>query len=384
MQIEDYLDVEKLEDHITTGIVERKRHAVLPLNILCYSRRATYEDIWDDITTKTRGLVVADDGTIIARPFEKFFNIGTSYRPETWPSNLTFDPPIVLEKLDGSLGILWEYDGFTGVASKGSFNSDHAQWATAWYLKNCKNPQWPVGFTPVFEMICQSVQKHVVLYDIPDQLILLALVNNETGEEVDYNTLYHYAFLNGLKTADVFAKSVGDVLNEDRPNKEGYVLSWPVKGKPPLKIKVKHETFLKLQKIVHAATPKNILEEMAKGNREIIETWKNSLSPELADFVREWSEKFFVSFGTILTRAKAIVDVGKERGFETRKEFAYWFINGDQFKEPEGNRPYAAVCFNLLDRESASDNAWKLVSRAYETELTRRSMGDPYDDEDKE
>lgn len=381
MTIDQYMDVDKLTKYIEEGIVDERKHPTLPLTILCYSRRATYEDIWDDITCKCRGLIVADDGTVVSRAFEKFFNIDTITKPETHITNLPKTQPQVFDKLDGSLGILyeWKVSGETvvsGIASKGSFTSDHANWATAWYMKNCKNPQWPDGYTPVFEMICQSVQRHVVFYDMPDQLILLALINTETGEEASYNEVYYYAGLNGLKAADLFAKSVGDVIEEDRENKEGYVLSWPRAGQTPLKIKVKHETFLKLQKIVHAATPKAVLEALMDRDFTTIETWKASAAPELAEFVERWSNALCESYGRILAKAKRIVDAGLMSHQGNRKEIAAYFLQPD-------NRYYSKICFTMLDGKDPSRPAWALVQDEFKDELTRPVMGDPYDDADE-
>lgn len=378
MLLKDYLDVDKLERYIAEGIVTRRHHTTMPLSILCYGKRATYENIWDDITEKCRGLIIDDQGVIIARPFEKFFNLDTLDRPETHYDTLReLAQPECYEKLDGSLGIFWEYDNKFGVASKGSFSSDHAQWATYWYSKECKNHQWPKGFTPVFEMICQAVQTHVVYYDIPDQLILLALINKETGEEADYNTLYHYAFLNGLKTVEIFRKSVATAAAEDRENREGYVLSWPRPGQPPLKVKVKHETFLKLQKIVHAVTPGAILEALKTGDYATITLWKESTSPELSLFVQKWFATLSGMFGEYLTAAKRVADSALLR-FSTRKEQAEFILN-------DTNKKYASIAFALLDQQEKgadpSTAAWKLVEKWYEEELDNPVMGDPDDDD---
>lgn len=376
MQLKDYLDVDKLERYVEEGIVEKRHHGILPLTLYCYSRRATYEDIWDDITTKTRGLIVDAQGTIVARPFEKFFNVETVSRPETWVSNLPIDAkPETFEKLDGSLGIVWQYGSFSGVASKGSFNSEHAFWATGWYQSHCENAQWPEGFTPVAEMICQGVQRHVVSYDIPDQLILLALINNETGEEADYNTVYHYAYLNGMKTAEIFNKTLGDVLNEDRHNKEGYVLSYRRPGQAPLKIKVKHETFLKLQKIVHAATPKSILEALTEGNAELIQTWIDSASPDLSSFVSKWSTTLINAYGRVSLAAKNLVVNARLRDY-TKKEAAEFFLLRE-------NKTLAPICFAMWDGKDTKPVIWKLVEKIYQDELTRKTLGDPYDDLDE-
>lgn len=386
MKLEEYLDVGKLAQYITQGIVSVRHHPTLPLEIYCYTRKATYDNIWDDVTGRTRGLIVDDEGTVVARPFIKFFNFNTPDKPETLYENLPTTEPIWLDKLDGSLGILWEYkskvDGFDvyhGIASKGSFTSDYAVWATDWYHANVINPIWPVGYTPIFEMICQAIQTHVVLYDIPDQLILTALINKETGEEADYNTLYRYAKLNGLNVVEIynFSNDVIDPAYHDRPNKEGYVASWPRPGQPPLKVKFKHETFLKLQKIVHAATPKKILEALVNKDYELLQSWEDGLSHELAEYVREWKDKFTEAYGHILVESKNILNAAtrwadSEGEPDSRKIIAEYILKSIRSR-------FSGVVFSMLDGqerlernlENVSKAAWKIVTEDFKNELDK-------------
>jgi RNA ligase len=373
MHISKYLDVNKLNEHIEAGIVEQRRHPFLPLSILTYSRKAVYDDLWDDVTTKCRGLIVHDDGNVVSRPFEKFFNISTTYRPETWLSNLPKEKPVVAEKLDGSLGILYEIDGKIGIASKGSFVSEHAIWATNWYKWHVKEPKWPEGHTVVFEMICQDVQHHVVHYDGKDRLVLLAIINNETGEETDYNDLWYWSALNGMTVAEKFEKGVGTVLSEDRPNTEGYVLSWPRPGQTPLKVKVKHETFLKLQKIVHAATPKAILEALMAGELELIDTWQNSASDELAAFVCVWTTEFLGNYGNILVKAKNLTNHVALRGGDRR--------GAAEFLQKPENREYASVAFAMMDGKDHKKVIWKMVANRFSDEEKNKAFA-PVDEDD--
>src|ERR1019366_9922764 len=91
-----------------------------------------------------------------------------------------FGQPEVWEKMDGFLCTMYEWEGKHYIASKGSFDSPHAKWATAWYQANVKG-EWPDGYTPVFEGITPSL-RIVVDYATFEGLVLLALVNRETGE----------------------------------------------------------------------------------------------------------------------------------------------------------------------------------------------------------
>ena len=75
MKLAEYLDKDKLRHHINTGLVMERFHDTLPLSIYCYGRKAVFDSVWDDVTTKTRGLIVGPEGEIVARPFEKFFSV---------------------------------------------------------------------------------------------------------------------------------------------------------------------------------------------------------------------------------------------------------------------------------------------------------------------
>lgn len=359
MNIKDYLNLPMLRGYVTSGLVTANRHPSLPLVIFTYSRQAVLENMWDDITIKCRGLIVDAKGEIIARPFEKFFNISTESREETWITNLPPTKPTVLEKLDGSLGILYQFDGYTGIASKGSFSSDHAYWATGFYQAHHKDSTWPEGYTPVFEMIAESVQTHVVHYNTGDELVLTALINKETGAEAPYEDLYYWGTLNKFKVAEIFDKTVGDTLAEDRKNKEGYVLSWD-RGplSPPLKVKVKHETFLALQKIAHAATPKNILEALSGDNPQLVDDWSSETNGEVGAYVRRWTAEFRAQYGHILNNAIQLVRAGEMRHSE-RKLIANFFNTRE-------NVFYAPLTFAMLDRKSkeqVAKTAWKLVAK---------------------
>lgn len=363
MQRNQYMDLDKLRSHVNNGLIDIRSHRTLPLQIYTFLEKVVFENAWDEITTRCRGLIVAPDEEIVARPFEKFFNIDTANRPQTHIENLPTTQPIVTEKLDGSLGILWQYEGQSGIATKGSFHSDQAEWATKWYHKFCINAQWPLGYTPIFEILAESVQHHVVHYYGVEQLVLLALINNETGEEADYNTLYHWANINGLVTVEIFNKTLDEVIKEDRPNKEGYVLSWTRPGQPPLKVKVKHENFLALQRVVHAATPKAILQCLKDGDTAVLNTWINHTNEPIGRWVQGWMARFNFKYGEVLVKSNRIYNGAMHAGIppESRKDFALYV--------KEESPLYAPVCFAMLDGKDHEPIIWKIVEQAFEKEL---------------
>jgi len=100
------LDLNILNKYISEGLVVKNDHPTLPISIYNYSRTCQYENKWDEITKMCRGLILDQEGNVIAKGFNKFFNM-EEHQPEEIP-NETFE---VFEKLDGSLGILFWYQG---------------------------------------------------------------------------------------------------------------------------------------------------------------------------------------------------------------------------------------------------------------------------------
>ena len=125
--LDDLFDLEDLAQAIDGGYVRVQSHPDLPLRILNYTEKATYERVWNPVTLTCRGLIVNDSGKVVARPFRKFFNYGEPSAPA-----LDLDAEVVVtDKCDGSLGILYPLgDGRYGVATRGSFTSVQAQHAT--------------------------------------------------------------------------------------------------------------------------------------------------------------------------------------------------------------------------------------------------------------
>ncbi|MFF9011520.1 RNA ligase [Streptomyces sp. NPDC014870] len=130
LTLQELLPAQELAAAIDAGHVTRKAHPELPLSIYTYTRSCQYERIWNQVTTRCRGLV-ADDATgeIVALPLPKFFNIGEHEAGQPYAPALPDEPFEVYDKVDGSLAVIFHYAGRWQVASKGSFISAQATWA---------------------------------------------------------------------------------------------------------------------------------------------------------------------------------------------------------------------------------------------------------------
>ena len=141
------------------------------------------EDLGAAIRRECRGLKFYPDGTIAARAFHKFFNMGE--REETQPHRIDFSRDhTIMTKLDGSMihpmkvgdRIRWMSKmGITDVALQAEefifINTKYLSFAS-WCIEN--------QLTPIFEW-CSRKQKIVIDYP-EDSLTLLAVRHNITGE----------------------------------------------------------------------------------------------------------------------------------------------------------------------------------------------------------
>ncbi|MFB6482321.1 RNA ligase [Streptomyces virginiae] len=130
LTLHDLMPAQALAESIDAGYVTRKSHPELPLSIYTYTRTAQYDRVWNDVTTRCRGLVADDTtGAVVALPLPKFFNVGEHESGQPYAPALPDEPFEVYDKVDGSLAVVFHYAGRWRVASKGSFISAQATWA---------------------------------------------------------------------------------------------------------------------------------------------------------------------------------------------------------------------------------------------------------------
>lgn len=355
MKLSQLLDTTKLTSHINDRIVNVQHHHFLPLSIYNYGQRAQFEGIWDDITCHTRGLIV-DQSTdeIIARPFQKFFNLGHMGRPETNMENLPATLPEITEKLDGSLGILYKYKEFTGIASRGSFASDQAAWASTYYSRFYSAAAWPEGWTPIFEIIYPD-NRIVVKYE-REGLFLLALKNIETGEEAPYSDLDALALRNNIPTVKLHTVTLDEARADNQDNFEGYVATWPTVGVPPFKVKIKLVEYCRLHRLLTGISPKEIWRMLKDGDS--FESLFENVPQHYSDWVNYWKNGLQSEFGRIEQKAKAIwtnCDLPKDgHDKDSRKKLAEFFTMGDR-------KDVSGILFKMLDDCSYDETIWRLV-----------------------
>lgn len=261
-------------DWSTMGRVTVKRKGDLLL--FNYKPECQYADDWNRLELVSRGLIIHKDGYVVARPYPKFFN---------WMQGGRYtNAPIaeVREKVDGSLGIIYWHDGEWNVATRGSFDSEQAQWAKQ-YLENNIDTSGlnTMGSITLLAEIIYPGNRIVLDYEGRESLVLLDVVINDSGKTVYpgvLDTLTRY----GWERPKRYDYIDTDALMDARQSieHEGFV----VKFEDGEIYKFKGEHYLHLHKLIHEISWKRAVKCYMNG------TW-NLVRDDLPDeFANEWMD----------------------------------------------------------------------------------------------
>jgi RNA ligase len=353
MHLTQLFSLAELQAQIDEGMVKRTPDPSGRLAILNYTKRAQYTpELWNRVTDQCRGLIVDDAGNVAARPFEKFWNLDDPRHPETLTANLPATKPLLTRKMDGSLGIGYTLDGLWHVATRGSFTSDQAVWATEW-LRNHAATDWPDGWTPLFEIVYAENQV-VVRYDISG-LILLSLVEIESGEELGYADLLQLGARNGVPVVEAFDRPLAECVAEDIPNEEGYVAAWPRPGGPPLRAKIKYANYVRLHRLLTGTNAVTVW-EMLRDGLDVAEL-TTDVPAEFRAWIDAMHTRFVGEFAAIETEAKQAM--ASYRGGldptdpEQKKAFALW-VNAER-------KAVAPILFAMIGGKDYAGIVWKMI-----------------------
>jgi hypothetical protein len=272
---------EILNQYFDKGLLYKQVHPVLDLTIWNYTEKVQYESLWDEITLMCRGLVTNSNGDIVARPFKKFFNMEEGkYTPTS-----EFD---VYDKMDGSLGILFFYGDEWVFATRGSFTSEQSIKGFE-MLQKYDYDKLHKDYTYLFEIIYND-NRIVVSYDFED-LILLGMINTETGYEVDLysnetdirfkNLITNLGFKVVKKYDGIYDYSLLKGMIKD--DEEGFVVRFSNGDR----VKVKGEEYLRLHKIMTNISTTTVWEILSSGGK--IEDLLKDVPDEFYDKIKTYA-----------------------------------------------------------------------------------------------
>lgn len=255
--ISELVDTDALAAAVDARLVRSAKHPSLPVTVHKYTESCVYTGAWDEVTRLCRGLVVADDGTVLARPFSKFFNIDEVHADTIDPD----EPVAVTDKVDGSMGAAWELDGQWYISTPGSADSLQAREGTRMLREHTDFDPLP-GTTYVFEVVYPG-SKVVVNYDFTG-LVLLAGVDIATGDVTEAVDLPGWS---GRRVQTLPHATLREALAaEPRPNAEGLVVRTP-DGRA---VKVKQADYVRLHRLVTGLTDRRVAEMVLSGGLDAV------------------------------------------------------------------------------------------------------------------
>ena len=343
------IDFDKVNQLVEQGYISCKAHPTLPLFIYNYTAKAIYERNWLPEVIACRGLIADNNNQIIARPMSKFFNYSElEHLPEfnaklqkCLQKNESFN---VTAKIDGSLIIVTTYKDELIVASRGSFESEQAAKAREIIKKICPDFKPHEDFTCLFEILYKD-NRIVVDYGDIEDLVLLAIIHNETGVELTDTDIRW----SRPKTYNF--KNIEEILAHPpakNENEEGFVVHFTESN---FRFKIKYPEYIRLHKMLTGINEKHIWELMSTGQgiNELLEL----VPDEFFDWVTDIEENLKDDYMEIEVKAIRSLIYAEKQGFQTRREYAEYIKK----------TCYPAVCFMMLDGndEGADKWIWKAI-----------------------
>jgi RNA ligase len=355
------ISLEILNKYHEEGLLYKQVHPTLPLTIWNYAEKVQYEGLWDEVTTSCRGLITDNLGNIVVQPFKKFFNyeelVGKGVIPEKG------DYVYVQEKMDGSLGILFNYDGEWIMATRGSFTSEQAVMGLEIVKEKYFLDSWMQEYAYLLEIIYPE-NRIVVNYGVEKVTFLSAVLNgtykwNSTDDtELHWSTSLMIFKSNGIHESDVvkteqhfkFSDELYKSLKEkNETNKEGFVLRFQPGN---FRMKIKFEEYVRLHKIMTNLSTTAVWEVLSNGVN--MDELLKDVPDEFYDKIKEYEDELKFMFNSLSNdygiHFRDIQNMMDKVGGD-RKNFANV---AKQYK-------YPSLLFGMLDGKDVSPIIWKIV-----------------------
>lgn len=348
LKLHDYLDIDQLCADLNAGYVDERHHPDLPLTMYTYARSAQFDSHWTDATRKCRGLIVDNNRNIVAFCMPKFFNKSEHDVAKPYAVTLPDEPVRIFDKMDGSMGTIYWYEGQWRVATKGSFLSDQAVIATE-MLRSRETRYLNTSMTYVVEIIYPN-NRIVVDYGERQDLVLLTSYDSDGTEvlrPVEWGGLgFSYVEEINLMTVNADWRTLTEA-ETDGTEFEGYV----VRFQSGLRAKMKFDNYLALHKILTNCTERTIWEALYK--KEDLTKFRENVPDEFDTWVENIVDSIHQDVSSLKYQAENhFMNIVKQVGVADRRLFA--------LEASKLYSPYKSAMFLLYDGKSLRDWAFKL------------------------
>lgn len=253
LELQKYLRSGKTPEDLKMELAIRHKRHVTYKNLITFKYVLGESPNDNPITTESRGIILneSDNWNIVAYPFRRFFNYNEGHADKIDWKNAK-----VLEKLDGSLCIVYFYDGKWHVGTSGTpdgfadvgtsgFTFHELFWET-WDALGYKDPTRK-SWTYMFELM--TIYNKVVITHKKPRIVLIGIRNLISGKEIDihlddYDSNWEIVKAYNVGTLD---DAIDTFRTMDPLKQEGYV----VVGKNHERVKIKHPGYVAIH---HAGT----------------------------------------------------------------------------------------------------------------------------------
>lgn len=336
-----------LEQMIKEKYVSVQKHPTEDLYIYNYTNKCQFEQMWNPVTVNCRGLIRNGNKEIVARPFEKFFNY--EELDTTAPFfKQEFD---VFDKLDGSLGITYFVKNRPYIATRGSFTSEQAIFATGLLYQKYIDEIlfFDPKYTYLFEIIYPE-NRIVVDYHGMRDIVLIAMIETKSGKEVSYETMSMLATNSGFKVVERFnnLSQLNKLKAIKKENSEGFV----VRFNGGARIKIKFEEYVRLHRLITGVNTRRVWELLSNGVGidELVEKVPDEFYAWVKSTANDLQKKFESTRLGVNITFNLLFDPK-----ETKKDFALKVL-----ALPDAKR-FSGLLFAMYDKKPIEERIWKLL-----------------------
>jgi hypothetical protein len=291
--------------------IKHKRHPTYP-DLVQFKYDQINSPMSHPLVQEARGIILdsSDYWRPVARPFNKFFNMG-----EPLAAELDWTTARVVEKLDGSLCILYWHDDMWNVATSGSPDAGGNVGKSTMSFANLFWQIWhdskytfdPLKKTHTYMFELCAPENKVVVQHQDRKLVLIGCRETASGQEIQcgYEDWFSVARTFPLTNKEDVVSSFSSF---DGLQQEGYV----VVDECFRRLKIKHPRYVFFHQMLGSLTDKKLLDSVRSGE-----------TTELLTYFPEWSKRageLSEQYERLLTRCQDEYETIKS--LASQKEFA--------------------------------------------------------------
>jgi len=342
LAVQEFLRTKSFDDLTDELAIKITRHDSLPLAILNYNQIDSPKV--HPVVRECRGLCLnSETHDVVAKGFNRFFNWGEVVEEMDL---FDFSDFVVQSKEDGSLVLLYQFDGKWRANTRGSFAEDNMQYqGFTWTEGICRAADQPnleelgIRLNPQFTYVCEFCSPwNKIVRRYPKPVLYLLTAFDKEGNELTTAQCDGFAHGAGLLRPTLYQfNSIDEIQKflqqqaEADPTFEGVV----IKDRLGHRWKIKSATYLGLHRLRGEGdtfNPKHLLPFILAGEED-----------ELLTYFPEVKETFYEAKCKVLEAYVSVLELWADHWrIEDQKDFAL---------AVKDCSPFASILFSVRKKE---------------------------------